>query len=224
MHPNNIDKNTKIIKVISKMEKQSRLERLEKVNLPNNELMLAITEDTGKFLNILLRSINANAVLEIGTSSGYSTLWFALALSQMDNSKSQKEKKIIITIDNDPLKIKRARNNFADAGVEDMIEIREGNAIDILSQLSNNHNLTQNSKNNFDFIFFDADKENLNKYFDFVLPLLKKGGIIATDNILYPEEYQSTMSQYVEYVRSNDSVTSVTIPIGNGEEITLKIK
>ena len=67
MHSNNIDKKIKIISVIDRLEKQSRLERLEKVKIEKNDLMLAITEDTGKFLNILLTSMNANTVLEIGT-------------------------------------------------------------------------------------------------------------------------------------------------------------
>lgn len=225
MHPHNIDKKSKIMTVIDRLEKQSRLERLERANFYKNDLMLAITEDTGKFLNILLTSMNANTVLEIGTSVGYSTLWFALAFSQMeDSSIPQKVKKNIITIDNDLIKIKRAKNNFIDAGVQDNIKIIEGEALEILS-LSNKYDLTLNGENNlFDFIFFDADKENLTKYFDLALPLLKKGGIIVTDNILYPEEYRLIMSQYVEYVRSNDYVTSVTVPIGNGQEITLKIK
>ncbi len=225
MHSNNIDRKIKIIAVIDRLEKQSRLERLEKVNFNKNDLMLAITEDTGKFLNILLTSMNANTVLEIGTSTGYSALWFALAFFQMEDDITQKVEKNIITIDNDLLKIKRARKNFVDAEVQNTIKIMEGDALEILSQLSRNYNLNLNGKNNsFDFIFFDADKENLTKYFDLALPLLKKGGIIVTDNILYPEEYHMIMSQYVEYVRSNDSVTSVTVPIGNGQEITLKIK
>ena len=76
----------------------------------------------------------------------------------------------------------------------------------------------------FDFVFLDADKENLTKYFDLTLPLLKKGGFIVTDNILYPEEYRPTMSQYVKYIGDNELVTSVTVPIGYGEELTLKVK
>src|SRR6476661_6163278 len=190
MHSNNIDRKFKIISVIDRLEKQSRSERLEKVNFDKNDLMLAITEDTGKFLNILLTSMNANKVLEIGTSTGYSSLWFALAFFQMEDEITQKIEKNIITIDNDPLKIKRARKNFVDAEVSNMIKIIEGDALEILSQLSHNYNLNLNGKNNpFDIIFFDADKENLTKYFDLALPLLKKGGIIVTDNILYPEEY-----------------------------------
>jgi caffeoyl-CoA O-methyltransferase len=225
MHSNNIDRKIKTNAVIDRLEKQSRLERLEKVNFYKNDLMLAITEDTGKFLNILLTSMNANTVLEIGTSTGYSALWFALAFFQMEDNITQKVEKNIITIDNDPLKIKIARKNFVDAEVQNMIKIIEGNALEILTPFSDNYNLNLNGKNNsFDFIFFDAYKENITIYFVFDMPLLKKGGIIVTDNILYPEEYRLIMSQYVEYVRRIDSVTSVTVPIGNGQEITLNIK
>jgi predicted O-methyltransferase YrrM len=223
-HYNNIDRKSKITFVIEKLGEQSRLERLE-VNIPKKDLMLAITEDTGKFLNILLTSMNANNVLEIGTSAGYSTLWFALALVQNNTSKSQPVKKNIVTIDNDPLKVKRAKKNFIDAEVLEMITIIEGDAKDILAQLLNDLNANLNGRHTlFDFIFFDADKDNLTKYFDLSLPLLKKGGIIVTDNILFPEEYRLTMSNFVEYVGSNESVLSVTVPIGNGEEITVKTK
>ncbi|MBA3750228.1 MAG: O-methyltransferase [Nitrosopumilus sp.] len=225
MYPHKEDNHSKIITVLERLEKQSRLERLEKADIKNEELMLAITEETGKFLNILLIAMNAGKVLEIGTSTGYSTLWFAFALSQMENIKTQKVEKSIITIDNDLLKIKRAKNNFIDAGVQDMIKIIEGDALNILFQLSNNLKITSPGNNNlFDFIFLDGDKENLTKYFDLSLPLLKKGGIIVTDNILFPEAYRSTMSQYVKYIKSNESVMSLTVPIGYGEEITIKTK
>lgn len=222
----NIKDTSKIITVINRLNKRSELERSEETNIAYNDLMLAITKDTGKFLNILITAMNANTVLEIGTSTGYSTLWFALALCQNENNNLQKVKKKIITVENNPMKVKRAERNFIDAEVDDMIKIMEGNALEILLQLSNDQNNTiNNNRNNlFDFIFFDADKENLPKYFDLALPLLRKGGIIVTDNILYPEEYRSDMSKYVNHVRSNESVISVTVPIGYGEEITIKSK
>ena len=69
----------------------------------------------------------------------------------------------------------------------------------------------------------DADKENLTEYFDLALSMIKKGGIIVTDNVLYPEEYRPTMSKYIEYIRKKDFVQSVTVPIGYGEEISQKI-
>ena len=76
----------------------------------------------------------------------------------------------------------------------------------------------------FDFIFLDADKENLPEYFDLAISIVKKGGVIVTDNVLYPEEYRPSMSKYIEHIRKKDSVQSVTVPIGHGEEVSLKIK
>ncbi len=211
--------------VIDRLEEQSRLERSRQVNIADNDLMLAITKDTGKFLNMLLTSMDAYKILEVGTSTGYSTLWFALALLQTENIHPQKVKKSIITIEKDPSKIKRAKKNFVDAEVHDIIKIIEGDALDALFRLSVNHDTTLHGSDDlFDFVFLDADKENLTKYFDLALPLLKKGGFIVTDNILYPEEYRSTMSQYVKYIGDNELVTSVTVPIGYGEELTLKVK
>jgi len=70
----------------------------------------------------------------------------------------------------------------------------------------------------------DADKENLPEYFDLAISIVKKGGVIVTDNVLYPEEYRPSMSKYIEHIRKKDSVQSVTVPIGHGEEVSLKIK
>jgi caffeoyl-CoA O-methyltransferase len=228
MCPENFHKYSKIAAVMDRLEQQSRLERSEQASVADGELMLAVTKDTGKFLSVLLTSMGASKVLEVGTSTGYSTLWFALALLQTEKSiLPQKVKKSITTIEKDPSKAERARKNFADAEVHDLIKIMEGNALDTLSQLSNSQNDTTPDGGDgglFDFVFLDADKENLTRYFDLALPLLRKGGLIVTDNMLYPEEYRSTMSQYVKYIEGNDHVTTVTVPIGYGEELTLKVK
>ena len=222
---NNIYKKSKITEVLERLGYQSRLERLGVENVAKKDQMLAITEDTGKFLSILLTSMNAKNVLEIGTSVGYSTLWFALALSQNENGMPNKTKKNIVTIDNDKSKIMRAKENFVDAGVFEMVDVVEGNAVDVLNRLLDSHNAKPNGGCDlFDFIFFDADKDNLTDYFDLSLPLLKKGGLIVTDNIIFPEEYRLDMSNFVRYVRNNESVFSVTVPIGNGEEVTIKTK
>jgi predicted O-methyltransferase YrrM len=225
MCPHSFYNNSKIMPVIDRLDEQSKLERSGQIKIADNESMLAITKDTGKFLSMLLTSMNASRILEVGTSTGYSTLWFALALYQTENSLPKKSKKSIITIEKDLSKIKRAEKNFVDAEIHDMVKIMEGDALDVLLQLSNRHDITlHHSDGLFDFVFLDADKENLTKYFDLVLPLLKKGGFVVTDNILYPEEYRSTMSQFVKYIGDNELVTSVTVPIGYGEEITLKVK
>ena len=214
---------TKIFNILDSLDSQSELERSGKVRISHNDSMLAITNDTGKFLNILLSAINCNRVLEIGTSVGYSTLWMALSLLQNQESRTNL-KRSILTIENSPSKIKRARKNFEDAGVMDMVEIVEGNALEILVQLPEKIKSDSIWGNKlFDFVFLDADKENLTRYFDLVIPLIRRGGLIVTDNILLPEDYRPSMIEYVNHVREKKDIQSVTVPIGYGEEVSLKL-
>ncbi len=218
--------NTKISKVLSRLEEQSKRERSGEVVIPRPEMMLAITLDTGMFFNITLKAMRAKRILEIGTSCGYSTLWFAEALMQISEMSNTRQEKTIITIEMDHSKIERANKNFDEAGVKDLIDLKEGQADDILSEISKNYhneNYLNNGNRLFDFVFFDADKENLRYYFDLVLPMLRVGGIIATDNMLYPEEYRPMMIDYTNYIKNKPNIESVMVPIGNGEELTIKL-
>ena len=213
----------KILEMLTKLEAKSELERSGKIDISHEDSMLAVTGDTGKFLSILVSAMKCNRILEIGTSVGYSTLWMALALVQNQELLNSPNRSII-TIENNSSKIKRAVKNFEEAGVKELIEIVEGNALNILTQLSTANETKTNTGNNlFDFVFLDADKEGLVSYFDLVLPLVRKGGVIVTDNILSPQDYRSSMIDYVNHVRSKQGIQSVTVPIGYGEEVSLKI-
>jgi caffeoyl-CoA O-methyltransferase len=213
--------NTKISKVLSRLEEQSKRERLGEVVVPRSEMMLAITLDTGTFFNITLKAMRAKRILEIGTSYGYSTLWFAEALTQISEVSNTRSEKSIITIEMDHSKVERANKNFDEAGIKNIIDLKEGQAGDVLSEISKNY--LKEEDRLFDFVFFDADKENLRHYFDIVLPMVRVGGIIATDNILYPEEYRSMMTNYTNYIKNKPNIQSMMIPIGNGEELTIKL-
>ena len=215
---------SRIVKVLTELEKQSVLERSGLAEVSHEDSMLAITSDTGKFFSILVSAMNAKKILEVGTSVGYSTLWFAYSFYQ--NKENHSMSKInITTIDNNPLKIKKATTNFKNAGVSGLIEIIEGNALKVLNQLSNHVKENPDDQSQyFDFIFLDADKENLQEYFDLAISIVKKGGVIVTDNVLYPEEYRPSMSKYIEHIRKKDFVQSVTVPIGHGEEVSMKIR
>ena len=203
-----------IFKVLEELESQSNLEKNRKVDVVSNDQMLAITKETGELLNLMMRLYNAQNVLEIGMSTGYSTIWFAEALKE--NKKTGK----IITIEQNPNKIKRAKENFEKAKVNEIIEIKEGLAMEILTELS----LDTNYKEFFDFVFIDADKENVIEYFDKILPMVSKGGLVVTDNMIYPEKYKEDMKKLSNHIRDNPNLKTITSPIGNGEEITLKIK
>lgn len=207
--------NKKIQTVLLKLQKQSEYETQHEDRIPHAKRMLAISKDIGLFYNILLKAIKAQKILEIGTSTGYSTMWFADAV--LANTKKSKTKGVIITIDGDPSKIKRSKKNFKEAEIS-CVEIRKGIAKAVLSKM-----LTDpKNKEFFDFIFIDADKESYIEYFELCLPMVRQGGIIGADNILLPARYNKFTKKYVAHVRKNPNVQSITIPIDNGEEITIK--
>jgi predicted O-methyltransferase YrrM len=198
---------SKVLSVISRLNMQSNRERSGRVKVAPDQEMLAITADTGIFFSVLLKAIKARRILEVGTSAGFSTLWFADAMGKNHSTR-------IITIEMNPQKVERALKNFKEAGVDKIIEIKQGIALDLLRKL----------KGKFDFVFLDADKENIIRYFDIVLPMVRIGGIIAADNMLYPDHFRPAMRKYARHVHSKPNIQSVTVPIGMGEEITIKLR
>jgi predicted O-methyltransferase YrrM len=206
--------NEKIQNVLSRLEKDINYENSHRDEIFPQERMNCISKNIGMFYNIMLKSINAKKILEIGMSVGYSGLWFADAV--MSNTQSDGQ---IITIDRERFKIDNAKKNFEEAGVSSLIKIRDGEARKVLHDIKEEF-----GKNYFDFIFIDADKESYIEYFDLCLSLVRKGGIIGADNILLPERFNEMMVDYLSHVRSNPNVQSVTIPIDNGEEITIKLR
>ena len=201
-----------IAKALEILEEQSTLEKSKKFDIAPEDRMLAITKETGELLNMILRIKNAKNMLEIGTSTGYSTMWCAEAIREQSGK--------IITIEQNPSKIKRAKENFQKAGIADTIMIREGLAMEILRELS----LQKEYKDYFDFVLIDADKENIIEYFDLILPMTSVGGVIVTDNMLYPEKYKQDMKLFSDYLKQNPRLRTITTPVGNGEEITIKLK
>ena len=204
--------NEKIQNVLSRLEKDINYENSHRDEIFPQERMNCISKNIGMFYNIMLKSIHAKNILEIGMSVGYSGLWFADAI--MSNTQDGQ----IITIDREQFKIDSATRNFEEAGVSSIIKIREGEARKILREIKKEF-----GENYFDFIFIDADKESYIEYFDLCLSLVRKGGIIAADNILFPERFNEMMADYLSHVRNNPNVQSVTVPIDNGEEVTIKL-
>jgi len=201
-----------ISKVLDELEIQSTLEKSRKINVSPKDRMLAITKETGELLNMILRLKNAKNMLEVGMSTGYSTIWCAEVIAEQSGK--------IITIEQNESKIKRAKDNFQKAGVSDTITIKKGLAMQVLTEL----NSDQKYKDFFDFVLIDADKENVIKYFDLILPMVSVGGLIVTDNMLYPEKFRSSMKEFSNYLKENPKLRTITLPIGNGEEMTIKLK
>ena len=206
--------NQKIHSIIEELQKKSDYEQEHKNEFLENERMLAITRNTGEFYNLLLKSIGAKRVLEIGLSHGYSTMWFADAILLKNSQDS-----CIITIENNLSKIKIAEENFVKAGIENVVTIKQGDGVMVLNEMLDDFNKAHH-KSYFDFVFIDADKENSIKYFELCFPMVRKDGIIAADNILDMKE----MEEYVKYIKNRSDVQTITLPIGWGQELSLKIK
>jgi predicted O-methyltransferase YrrM len=123
----------------------------------------------GKLLHLLARAIGARNVLEIGTLGGYSTIWLARALPEGGR---------LISLEADARHAEVARANIARAGLQAIVEVRLGMALDTLPGLA------AEWREPFDFVFIDADKPNNPAYFDWALQLSRPGSIIVVDNVV----------------------------------------
>lgn len=130
---------------------------------------IAVAPNQGKLLMLLARSINARTVLEVGTLGGYSTIWLARALPKDGR---------VVTLEAEPRHAEVARANFKRARLGAMIDVRLGRGLDLLPKLAAEKRLP------FDFVFIDADKENIPDYFTWALKLTRPGGIIVVDNVI----------------------------------------
>jgi len=164
--------------------------------------MLNITPDTGRLLSIIVRATRATRILEVGTSNAYSTIWLADAARETGGR--------VTTLELLPGKVSLARENLRRAGLEDRVEIRQGQAGDTLPTLPGP----------FDLVFLDANRPEYLRYLELVLPKLVPGGLLVADNVV---SHASELGEYLARVKSDPSLFSVTVPIGNGEEISLKL-
>lgn len=123
----------------------------------------------GKLLHLLARIAGARRILEIGTLGGYSTIWLARALT--DGGR-------LITLEADAKHAEVARKNIARAGLDRVVTLRLGAALDTLPQLA------EEGEGPFDLIFIDADKENIPQYLMWALKLSRKGTLILVDNVI----------------------------------------
>jgi len=134
-----------------------------------------VSPPQGKLLHLLARLGGAKNVLEIGTLAGYSTIWLARALPAGGR---------VITLEMEPKHAEVARANFARAGLQDVIELKLGKALDTLPKL----------QGPFDLFFIDADKASIPQYFEWSLRLARPGSLIVVDNVVRGGEVANATS------------------------------
>jgi predicted O-methyltransferase YrrM len=175
---------------------------------------IMVKPEEGRFLQFLAQAANALLAVEIGTLGGYSGIWIARGLVQGGK---------LITLEKEQRHAEVAREHFNMAGVEDRIEIRVGEALDLLTDLS--------KQGPFDFIFIDADKGSYPAYYDWAMENLRVGGIMAAHNALRkgsvagtgPEdEYTTIMREFNQRVAEDPRGISTIFPAGDGTVISVK--
>jgi predicted O-methyltransferase YrrM len=128
-----------------------------------------VSPNQGKFLQLLARVQGARTILEIGTLGGYSTIWLARALPEGGR---------LITLEADPMHAEIARANVARAGLDGVVELLLGQALETLPQLA------AQRRGPFDLIFIDADKPSYPDYLTWALRLSRRGSLILADNVI----------------------------------------
>jgi len=178
---------------------------------------MQISPEQGQFMQLLIKLMGAKKTIEVGVFTGYSSLSVALALPE--NGK-------IIACDISTKYTDIAEKYWADAKVRKKINLKIGPAIDTLQKLIDN-----GLSNSFDFAFIDADKINYDNYYELCLKLLRPGGLIAVDNVLWSGDVVDERINDIdtESIRSlnkklhSDSRVDISIvPIGDGLTLALK--
>jgi predicted O-methyltransferase YrrM len=164
--------------------------------------MLNITPDTGVFLSVLVRSMAARRVLEIGTSNGYSTVWLASAAAAVGGR--------VTTLDVDARKTQLAAHNLERAGLSGVVELRTGDAGTLLAQGPAEH---------WDLIFLDADRKPYAAWWPDLWRGLRPNGLLVVDNAL---SHAAEMEPLIERIRQEPRATHVLAPVGKGELMVLK--
>jgi predicted O-methyltransferase YrrM len=128
-----------------------------------------VTPAQGKFLHLMAKAIGAQRILEIGTLGGYSAIWLARALPTGGT---------MVTIEAEPRHAEIARANIARAGLDHLVDLRIGRALEVLPEID------KQRLGPFDLTFIDADKPSTTEYFNWALKLSRPGSVIIADNVV----------------------------------------
>ena len=164
--------------------------------------MLNITRDTGELLAVLVQTRGAQAVLEIGTSNGYSTLWLAEAVKRLGGR--------VTTIERDEGKLALAAHNFQRAGLELWIEQLAGEAGTLLPTLP---------AAAYQLIFLDSDRRHYQAWWPEIQRLLAPRGLLVVDNAI---SHEDEMREWMAQVRRDPDFLTSLVPVGKGEFLVVR--
>ena len=163
---------------------------------------LAVSEEDGRFLRVLIAASGAKRALEIGGASGYSAIWMGLGLRQTGGR--------LLTIEYDATRAKELAANIKRAGLSDVVQVIGGDAFEHIPSIPGS----------FDFVFLDAWKKDYKKFFDLMYPRLDKGGLFVAHNVV---NKRNEMEDFLEAVQKHASLwTTIVSPSSEGMSVSVK--
>ncbi|MBW3592217.1 MAG: class I SAM-dependent methyltransferase, partial [Actinobacteria bacterium] len=171
--------------------------------VPTMERSRAVAPTTGKFLFSLVVPQTACEVLEIGGSRGYSTIWFGAGVRYLGGR--------VVSLEIDERKFEARRQNVAAAGLDEWVELAEGDAFDLLPEM----------EEGWDVVFLDAEKDDYERLFALVREKLEPGAVVVADNVI---SHQDPLSEYSRARQADPDLSSVTVPLDRGLELTVVLR
>jgi predicted O-methyltransferase YrrM len=194
------------------------LKRLREGTEDHPHASMQTSPEQGQFLQLLARLTGARKTLEVGVFMGYSSTWVALALPPGGK---------VVACDVNAEFTARARRTWQEAGVEDRIELILAPALETLDRL-----IAEGQAGSFDFAFIDADKANYSNYYQRALTLLRPGGVLAVDNVLWdglvvdPDNHDpdtEAIREFNRMVHADARVAMGLVPLGDGLTVACKL-
>jgi caffeoyl-CoA O-methyltransferase len=184
--------------VLARLEAEDADERA--AGLPSEQRSRQVAPTTGRFLFALVAPHWDCEVLEIGGSRGYSSIWLGAGVRLFGGR--------VLSLENDPAKAEAWRKNVAEAGLEETVELIEGDAFKILAEL----------EDVFDVCFLDAEKDDYEALFAVAREKLEPGALVVADNVL---SHADTLAAYSEARQADPTLASVTVPLDRGLELSV---
>jgi predicted O-methyltransferase YrrM len=186
--------------VLARLEAEDAAER--KAGVPREQRARQVARSTGQFLFALAAPQWDCEVLEIGGSRGYSSIWLGAGVRHLGGR--------VLSLEADPAKAEAWRRNVAEAGLEDWVELVEGDAFETLPQVNDV----------FDVVFIDAEKEDYERLYELARDKVEAGALVVADNVL---SHAETLAAYSEARQADPTVESVTVPLDRGLELSVAL-
>ena len=165
---------------------------------------LAVSEEDGRFLRVLVSTRGAKSVLEIGAASGYSGIWLGLGARETGGR--------VVAIEYDPQRAREALDNVRKAGLTDVVRVVHGDAFAEIPKL----------EGTFDLVFLDAWKPDYKKFFDLVFPRMTPGGVFVAHNVV---NKKNEMEPFLRTVLTHPRLfTTIVSPSGEGMSVSYKTR